>query len=237
MEKIQVKKTASRGIAIAPVYCYQEPDLSPDNRNISEEEIPLEEAEFENARDQVIRELEVLAKDNEIFAAHQEMAGDFMLQEGILNRIREEKKNAQAALKDTVDEIAAIFSCMDDAYMKERAADVRDVGKRIMAVLKGVKLPDLGQMTQKAIVAARDLFPSDTVKMNPDFVKGIITEEGGVTSHVSIMARSMNIPILVGVKGILSSLSEGALVCMDAEAGSIVIEPDEETKNTYLQKK
>lgn len=237
MEKIQVKKTASRGIAIAPVYCYQEPDLSPDNRKISEEEIPLEEAKFENARDQVIRELEILAKDNEIFAAHQEMAGDFMLQEGILNKIREEKKNAQAALKDTVNEIAAIFSCMDDAYMKERAADVQDVGKRIMAVLKGVKLPDLGQMTQEAIVVARDLFPSDTVKMNPDFVKGIITEEGGVTSHVSIMARSMNIPILVGVKGILSSLSEGALVCMDAEAGSIVTEPDEDTKNAYIQKK
>ena len=237
MKNIQVKKTASRGIAIAPVYCYQEPDLVPDSRGICEEQIPLEETRFEEARNQVISTLQELAEKNEIFAAHQEIAGDFMLQEGVLGKIRAEKKNSQMALQETIEEIAAIFSGMDDAYMKERATDVKDVGKRLMAALKGTILPDLGQMEKESIVAARDLYPSDTVKMNPDLVKGIITEEGGVTSHVSIMARSMNIPTLVGVKGILAELTEGICVCMDAEKGSIVINPDEQTRAYYEDQK
>ena len=92
-------------------------------------------------------------------------------------------------------------------------------------------------MDSKAIVVARDLYPSDTVKMNPVFVKGILTEEGGITSHVSIMAKSMNIPILVGVKGILSKVKDGVLVCMDAEKGEIVVEPDEAVKERYAAQK
>ena len=100
-----------------------------------------------------------------------------------------------------------------------------------------MKLPDLGNMDSKAIVVARDLYPSDTVKMNPVFVKGILTEEGGITSHVSIMAKSMNIPILVGVKGILSKVKDGVLVCMDAEKGEIVVEPDEAVKERYAAQK
>lgn len=94
-----------------------------------------------------------------------------------------------------------IFASMDDEYMKERAADVRDIGKRMMAVVKGVKLPDLGVLTEPVVVMAKDMYPSDTVKINPALVKGIITEEGGVTSHVSIIAKSLGIPTLVGVKG------------------------------------
>ena len=97
MKNIQVKKTASRGIAIAPVYCYQEPDLAPDCRGICEEQIPLEETRFEEARNQVITNLQELAEKNEIFAAHQEIAGDFMLQEGVLGKIRAEKKNASTS--------------------------------------------------------------------------------------------------------------------------------------------
>ena len=237
MKYIQVEKTASKGIAVAPVYYYQEPDLTPDSQSICEEQVSLETEKFEKAREQVIEELGKLAVDNEIFAAHQEIAGDFMLQDGVLTKIQTEKKNAQTALADTVEEIAAIFSMMDDEYMKERAADVKDVGKRLMAALKGMRLPDLGQMKEKAIVVARDLFPSDTVKINLDLVMGILTEEGGVTSHVSIIAKSMGIPTLVGVKGILSEVSDGTMICMDAAAGGIVVEPDEETQKIFLEKK
>ncbi|MDO4338734.1 MAG: phosphoenolpyruvate--protein phosphotransferase [Eubacteriales bacterium] len=237
MEKMQVEKTASRGIAVAPVYYYQEPDLIPETGTVGEAQVSAEAEKFENAKNEVMAELAALAEKSEIFAAHQEIAGDFMLQEGVLAKIRDDKKNVQQALDETIQEIAAIFASMDDAYMKERAADVKDVGKRLMASLKGVRLPDLGNMDKESIVAARDLYPSDTVKMNPEFVKGILTEEGGVTSHVSIMAKSMNIPILVGVRGILGKLSDGVLVCMDAEKGTIAIEPDEDTKNAYLEKK
>ncbi|MDO4308800.1 MAG: phosphoenolpyruvate--protein phosphotransferase [Eubacteriales bacterium] len=237
MEKIKVEKTASRGIAIAPVYYYQEPDLTPDSRDIQKELVSAETERFENARAAVLEELEILAEKNEIFAAHQEIAGDFMLQEGVTSKIQGELKNAEAALDATIQELAAIFAGMDDAYMKERAADVKDVGKRLMARMKGMDLPDLGNMASEAIVVARDLFPSDTVKMNPEFVKGILTEEGGVTSHVSIMAKSMNIPTLVGVKGIMSKVKDGGLVCMDAESGTIVVEPDQDTRDEYASKK
>lgn len=237
MEIIQVEKTASRGIAVAPVFLYQEPDLTPSAGTVLKEHMEAEVEKFEQAKGHVIRELKALAEESEIFAAHLEIADDFTLQEGVISKIRAEEKNAQQAVNETIEEFAAIFSCMDDPYMKERCADIKDIGKRFMAKLKGIMLQDLGEIDREVIVAAKDLYPSDTVKIDPALVKGILTEEGGVTSHVSIMAKSMNIPILVGIKGILSKLTDGHLVCMDAEKGVVVVEPDEETQKTYLDKK
>ena len=237
MEQIYVEKTASRGIAVAPIYMYQEPDLTPAAGMITEEQTLDEVKKFDDARGAVIRELKALAAENEIFAAHLEIAGDFMLQEGVENHIKDEKKNAQMAVQETIDEFAAIFASMDDVYMKERGADIKDIGKRLMAQLKGVKRPDLGTIQSEVIVAAKDLYPSDTVKINPALVKGIITEEGGVTSHVSIIAKSMNIPTLVGIKGILAKLEDEKTVCMDAENGIIVVEPDEAALAEYEAKK
>ena len=237
MEKVSVEKTASSGIAIAAVLKYREPDLSADQQNITEDEVAGEQRKFADAKAAVIRELEALAASSEIFAAHLEIAEDFTLQESVDTKIRSGKKNAQAALSDAVEEFATHFDGMDDAYMKERAADIRDIGKRIMAKLKSVELPDLGNLQAEAIVAARDLYPSDTVKIKPELVKGIITEEGGVTSHVSILAKSRNIPILTGAKGIMDKLSDGSMVCMDAQEGTIVIDPDRETLAAYQTKK
>ena len=160
-----------------------------------------------------------------------------MLQDGVESKIKDSKSNVEQAISNTIDEFAMIFASMDDEYMKERAADVRDIGKRMMAVVKGVKLPDLGVLTEPVVVMAKDMYPSDTVKINPALVKGIITEEGGVTSHVSIIAKSLGIPTLVGVKGILSKVDDGEYICMDAGEGVIVVKPDEETEKEYLDKK
>lgn len=237
MEKVYVEKTASRGIAVARVYKYLDPDLTPDTASIAEDQVEEEIAKFTAAREAVQKELQGLAAENEIFAAHLEIAGDFMLQDGVETKIKGEHKNAQKAVQDTIEEFAMIFAAMDDPYMKERGADIKDIGKRFLAELKGVKLPDLGNIREEVIVTARDLFPSDTVKINPAVVKGILTEEGGVTSHVSIIAKSMNIPTLVGVQGILGKVEDGTLVCMDAEHGVLVVDPDEETKQEYLKKK
>lgn len=237
MEQIRVEKTASRGIAVAPIYMYLEPDLTPAPGNISDDAIDAEIEKFIAARDAVIADLTVLSEKNEIFAAHLEIAGDFMLQDGIESKIRNDKENVERAISDTVDEIAMIFASMDDEYMKERAADVRDIGKRILAKAKGVKLPDLGGLTEPVVVMARDMYPSDTVSINPELVKGIITEEGGVTSHVSIIAKSLGIPTLVGVKGILARVSDGEMICLDAGEGVIIVKPDEEAKAEYIAKK
>ncbi len=233
MEKISVEKTASRGIAVAKVYKYLEPDLSPSAGIIADSETETEIQKFAQAKADVTKELEALAAENEIFAAHLEIAGDFALQDGVEAKIKDDHKNVQLAMQNTVEEFAALFEVMEDEYMRERAADVRDIGKRFMAKLKGITLPDLGGIQEETIVVARDLFPSDTVKINPQLVKGILTEEGGVTSHVSILAKSMNIPILVGVTGILAKLEDGMPVCMDAGKGVIVADPDDATLAEY----
>ncbi|MDO5425586.1 MAG: phosphoenolpyruvate--protein phosphotransferase [Eubacteriales bacterium] len=237
MERITVKKTASQGIAVAPVYCYSEPDLTPDVRTVPEEAVPAEQKKFADAGEAVKKELESLAAGSEIFAAHLEIVEDVTLQEKVNAKIAGEHKNAQAAVAETIDEIAMIFEAKNDTYLKERGEDIRDIGKRLMAALKGVKRPDLGNLSSGVIVAARDLYPSDTVKLNPEMVKGILTEEGGVTSHVSIIARSLNIPMLVGVKGILEKVENGETVCMDAAKGVIVVGPDEAVIAEYQAKK
>ncbi|MCI9122666.1 MAG: phosphoenolpyruvate--protein phosphotransferase [Eubacterium sp.] len=233
MEKISVEKTASRGIAVAKVLKYLQPDLTASAGMIADGQAEEEKGKFAAAKAAVMKELEALTSKNEIFAAHLEIAGDFALQDGVEAKISDEHKNVQLALQDTIEEFAALFEVMDDDYMRERAADVRDIGKRLMAELKGVTLPDLGSIRTETIVAAKDLYPSDTVQIDPQFVKGILTEEGGVTSHVSILAKSMNIPILVGVSGILSKLTDGMTVCMDAGKGIIVTDPDDATLAEY----
>jgi phosphoenolpyruvate-protein phosphotransferase len=235
MVNIKVDKTASRGIAVAPAYKYQEIELSPDTYIPGSVEEETEK--FYQARDEVMETLKKLSADNEIFAAHMEIAGDFMLQEGVISKLQSGQQNVQQAFQDTIEEIAAIFTGMDDAYMKERGADVKDIGKQIMARLKGTTLPDLGNMDREYIVVAKDLYPSDTVKMDTRWVKGIITEEGGVTSHVSIMAKSMNIPALVGVKGILAHVEDGMTICMDAKNGEIIVDPDKTVLDEYEDKK
>ena len=237
MEQIHVEKTASRGIAVEKIYLYLEPDLTPDTASITEDQAQAEIDKFAASKAAVIAELNKLAEKNEIFAAHLEIADDFMLQDGVEGRIKNDKKNVQQAVSETIDEFAMIFASMDDEYMKERAADVRDIGKRLLAGVKGVKLPDLGGITEPVVVMARDMYPSDTVKIDPSLVKGIITEEGGVTSHVSIIAKSLGIPTLVGVKGILSKVEDGEIICMDAGEGVIVVKPDVAAEKEYLAKK
>lgn len=237
MEQIIIEKTASRGIAVAPVYLYQEPDLTPVPYYIQEDQIPGELEKFQKARETVCEELAVLAEENEVLGAHLELAKDRGLKERVNEKIQEERKNAQLALFEVIEEIAAMFTAMEAVYMKERGDDIRDIGKWLMAALKESKRPNLGAIRSEVIVAARDLYPSDTVKLNPALVKGILTEAGGITSHVSILAKSMNIPILVGVKNLLSKVKDGEILCMDAEKGIIVVEPDEETRTEYLVRK
>ncbi|MDO5336641.1 MAG: phosphoenolpyruvate--protein phosphotransferase [Eubacteriales bacterium] len=237
MERIQVEKTASRGIAAAPVFVYREPNLTPDTRPVTPEQTEGEAEKFEQAKKRVLEELQALAEKNAIFAAHMEIVDDFTLREGVLSKIKAENKNAQQAVHETIEEFAAIFFSMDDVYMKERSADIKDIGKRLMAALKGITLQDLGEIDREVIVAAKDLYPSDTVKINPQLVKGILTEEGGITSHVSILAKSMDIPILVGVSGILSKLQDGSMVCMDAGQGIVILDADEAVLGKFAKKK
>lgn len=233
MVEIRVEKTASRGIAIAPAYIYREVDLTPDNYTVAEGAAGQEETKFQEVKQAVMADLEQLSQENPIFAAHLAIADDYTLQEGVLGRIKSGKQNVQQAICETVEEVADIFGQMEDEYMRERKADVLDIGKRFLIKCKKVTVQDLAAISEPAIVVAKDLFPSDTVKMNPEFVKGIITEEGGVTSHVSIMAKNYGIPALTGVSGVLEKLQDGNTICMDAGEGRIVIEPGDDVLGNY----
>lgn len=236
MVEMKVEKTASRGIAIAPAYVYREVDVTPDNYPVAEGGIEQEEARFQEVKQAVLADLEQLSQENPIFAAHMAIADDYTLKEGVISRIKSGQKNVQQAISEAVEEVAEIFGQMEDEYMRERKADVLDIGKRFLIKCKNVTVQDLAAISEPVIVVAKDLFPSDTVKMNPEFVKGIITEEGGVTSHVSIMAKNYGIPALTGVANVLENLEDGNTVCMDAESGTIVIEPQENVLKDYKER-
>ncbi len=236
MTEMKVEKTASRGIAIAPAYIYREVDLTPDTYLVEESKVQQEELQFQEVKQAVLAELEQLSQENPIFAAHMAIADDYTLQEGVIGRIKSGKRNVQQAIAETVEEVAEIFGQMEDEYMRERKADVLDIGKRFLLKCKKITVQDLAAIGEPVIVVAKDLFPSDTVKMNPEFVKGIITEEGGVTSHVSIMAKNYGIPALTGVSGILEKLKSGNLICMDAGSGRIAIEPEGAVLEDYRKR-
>ena len=236
MKEIIVKKTASRGIAIAPVYLYEEVDVTPENYPVADDRIEDEVSLFEKVRQETIDDLEILAKENPIFEAHMTMAQDFILQESIQEKIRS-GKNAQQAISESVSEIALMFEQMDDEYMRERSADVRDIGKRFIMKCKNIEPQDLSAISENVIIVAKDLYPSDTVKMNPEFVKGIITKEGGVTSHVSIMAKNYGIPALTGVSEILDSVKKDSMICMDAKSGKIYVDPEDDIVREYEERR
>lgn len=236
MKEINVEKTASRGIAIAPVYIYEEVDLTPDSYPVESDRIGEEEARFQTVKQEVIAELKQLSEDNPIFEAHMMLADDYTLQESITGKIRSGERNVQQAIAEAVEEIAEMFHQMEDEYMRERGADVLDIGKRFLMKCKNMEQQNLAAIKEPVIIVARDLFPSDTVKMNPEYVKGIITKEGGVTSHVSIMAKSYGIPALTGVKEILDAIKPESIICMDAKAGKIIIDPKAEVLAEYQKR-
>jgi len=136
--------------------------------------------------------LESLGEDKAaIFDAHLLVLSDPELLSSIEDKIKTDKSNAENALKETADMFISIFEQMDNEYMKERAADIKDVTKRVLAHLLGVKIPNPGLIAEEVIIIAEDLTPSDTAQLNKDFVKGFTTDIGGRTSHSAIMARSM----------------------------------------------
>ena len=129
-----------------------------------------------------------------------------------------------------------MMAAIDDAYMQERAVDIRDVGLRFLSTLQNVDINELERIDKPVVIIAEDLTPSDTSLMNFDYVKGFITEKGGVTSHVSIIARSLGLPALVGASGVLEAVKSGDTVLFDATSGDIYINPDEDIQKELVQK-
>src|SRR5699024_1913219 len=154
----------------------------------------------------------------------------------IQERISSEKLNAEASLKEVTDSFIDMFETMENEYMRERAADLKDVTQRVMAYLLGKSLPNPSLIDEEVILVARDLTPSDTAQLNREFVLGFVTDIGGRTSHSAIMARSLEIPAVVGTRTISSDLKEGDFLIVDGLAGEVIVNPKDEVIKKYKKK-
>ncbi|NHM29592.1 phosphoenolpyruvate--protein phosphotransferase [Neobacillus terrae] len=231
---------ASNGIAIAKAYKLVEPDLSFEKKTVenTEEEAGRFHAALEKSKDELsqIRDramVDLGADKAAIFEAHLLVLSDPELVTPIEDKIKSENVNAEHALKETADMFITMFEQMDNEYMKERAADIRDVTKRVLSHLLGVHIVNPSMIAEEVIIIAEDLTPSDTAQLNRNFVKGFTTDIGGRTSHSAIMARSMEIPAVVGTKTATEDIQNGDLVIVDGLKGEVHINPTPEAVEEY----
>ena len=235
---------ASDGIAIAKVYTLTEPDLS--FTKISVEDTDNEISRLEKALEVSTKEIELIKEtalknlgeeEAQVFEAHLMVLSDPELVGQVKDAITSQKVNAEHALKEVSDMFISLFAGMEDnPYMQERAADIRDVSKRILANLLGVKIPSPATIKDEVVVVAGDLTPSDTAQLNRQYVKAFVTDIGGRTSHSAIMARSLEIPAIVGTKEITSLAKDGDLIIIDGLSGEVFLNPSEEVVAEYRAK-
>ena len=231
---------ASMGIAIGKAYRLVEPDLSFEKTSISDSDaeinrlhhaIDASKADLSKIREQAANEL---GEDKAaIFDAHLLVLGDPELINAIEEKVKTEQMNTEAALQETAEMFIAMFESMDNEYMRERAADIKDVTKRVLAHLLGVEIPNPGLISEEVIIVADDLTPSDTAQLNKQFVKGFTTNIGGRTSHSAIMARSMEIPAVVGAKTVTTDIQHGQFIIVDGISGEVHIDPNTELVEHY----
>ena len=235
MEEIRAVQRASKGIAMGRAFLVQPPNLEAERKNIAETEMEREKGIFRRAVEQTKEALRPLARTNPIFAAHLDMAEDDTLIDGVEEKIKK-GRNAQWALEEQMEETSSLLESLEDEYLRERAADVRDVCRRIMAFLKGVDDDPFRNINEKVVLFAEELNPSDTAKMDFHYIKGMVTAKGGATSHVAILARSLEIPALLGMEGILEKVQAGQNIILDGNEGRLILSPDDPTQQVYAEK-
>lgn len=234
---------ASSGIAIAKAYRLENPELSVEKKTIDnaqteverfEKAVEISKTELEKIKEHAHKELG--ADKAEIFSAHLLVLSDPELLNPIKDKIKSDSVNAEYALDETAGMFINMFEQMDNEYMKERAADIRDVTKRVLAHLLGVTVSNPALISEEVIIIAEDLTPSDTAQLNRQYVKAFTTDIGGRTSHSAIMARSMEIPAVVGTKNVMETIQNDAMVIIDGLDGVVIVDPTEEEIATYKEK-
>ena len=235
---------ASDGIAIAKVYTLTEPDLTVTKVTVEDSE--KEVSRLDDALAASIKDVELIKEtalknlgeeEAQVFDAHLMVLSDPELIGQVKDSITSNKVNAESALKEVTDMFISIFAGMEDnPYMQERAADIRDVSKRILAHLLGVKIPSPATIKDEVIIVAADLTPSDTAQLNRQYVKAFVTDIGGRTSHSAIMARSLEIPAIVGTKEVTSIAKDGDIIIVDGLSGDVFLNPSEEVVAQYRAK-
>jgi len=231
---------ASPGVAFGPAFRFEHLTYSVDKRTIADAESEVER--FDHACNTAKAELALIqekagkeagAEEAEIFQAHAMFLDDPALVDAVRDRIHEDQVNAEWAIEEVVHSLAGQLEALEDEYFQARAADVRDVGGRVLRLLLGVEEADLSSLSEPSIIVARDLTPSDTVRLDKSVVLGFATAEGGPTSHTAILAKALALPAVVGAGGELLEIESGEQLVLDGSRGEIVSDPDEETTTEY----
>ncbi|WP_312540756.1 phosphoenolpyruvate--protein phosphotransferase [Enterococcus sp.] len=234
---------ASDGVAVAKAYLLVQPDLSFSKVTVEDtaaEETRLDEAlakstaELQQIRDKAAQTLG--EAEAQVFDAHLMVLSDPEMIGQIKQNVADNKVNAEAALKEVTDMYIGMFEAMDDnAYMQERAADIKDVAKRILAHLLNVTLPNPSMIDEEVVVIAHDLTPSDTAQLDRNFVKAFVTDIGGRTSHSAIMARSLEIPAIVGTMEITAKVKAGDIIAVNGIVGDVIVNPTEDQSAEFIK--
>ncbi|MBM7617999.1 phosphotransferase system enzyme I (PtsI) [Weissella uvarum] len=236
---------ASNGVAIAKAYKLEDPDLSFDTRTIDdvqaekgrlEAAFSASKADLEKIHDKAVETMGEEAA--EVFNAHIMVLADPEFTGAIEQAIENDSVNAETALKQVSDMYITMFEGMADsnAYMAERAADIRDVTKRVLSHLLNKTLPNPALIDEEVIIVAHDMTPSDTAQLDRKYVKGFITDIGGRTAHAAIMARTLEIPAIVGTETATADIADGDMLVLDGLDGVVLQNPSDDEISTYQQK-
>lgn len=236
---------ASPGVAIGKAFVLQPAaELPGHGAEVLPADPAAEKARYEDALAVSRKEIGALRervaervgeKEAAVFDAHLMILEDPSFTDDVAQAI-EGGADAVTAVNQVVEMLKAMFEAMDDEYMRERAADIVDIGRRLVRHMTGAAAPDLSAITEPRIIVAHDLTPSDTAQLDPSTALGFATESGGRTSHSAIMARSLGIPAVVGTPGLLQNIADGDVLVIDGGAGIIIVNPDPSTLAAYQQK-
>lgn len=245
--------SVSPGIAFGKALILKEAPIVVNQKKISDDQIDSEINRFIAGREKAIAQLKTIKKTAEknlgeekaeIFEGHIMLLEDEELEQEIFSFIKKEHKTADAAAQKVIEEQATALEELNDEYLKERAADVRDIGKRLLKNILGLPIVDLASITEEVILVAADITPSETAQLNLKKVLGFITDMGGRTSHTSIMARSLEIPAIVGTSNATKNIQPNDYLVLDALNNHIYQNPSDseidklkQTKDEYLREK
>ena len=228
---------ASPGIVVGKALVLKEEKIVLDTEKIKDDQIDAEVARFYAGREAAVEQLTAI-KDRAfqslgeekaaIFEGHLMILEDEELEQEIIEYLRSHKVNAGVAASKIIDQQVEMLSEIDDEYLKERAGDIRDIGNRLIKNILGMKVVDLGEIDEEAILVAYDLTPSETAQLNLDKVLGFITDIGGRTSHTSIMARSLELPAIVGTNDVTEKVKTGDYLILDAINNVVYVNPSRE---------
>ena len=235
---------ASPGIAIGKALVLEHKEMvieKKENVNVEVEVEKLNSAvdtskkELSAVKEKVAKELG--EEEAEIFGAHLLVLEDPEFIGEAENKIKNESLNAEYALNEVKDMFVSIFESMDNDYMRERAADVKDVTNRVLRHILGIKIIDLSNLSDEVVLIAHDLTPSDTATMDKKKVLGLLTNIGGRTSHTAIMSRTLEIPAIVGLSDVTDKVKDSDMIVFDGDKGIVIVSPEEDVVAEYQEKK